>query len=226
VTTTVARRPAAHHPQWWVVGGSALAWLGLAVIPGHHTMSLAAWSLMCVAMMTPLTLPALRHLFTNTIRVRRRRATVLFLLAYHGMWIGLGALGLAAAAVLELHMLAPQWIAVVLLSVAAVWQLTRVKSQALRACRKAVSLPPQGRKADVACLRFGAQQGWRCAVSTWPLMALMALVPVHWPVMAIVAAWMYAEESTRLGRESVRQAAAIFAVAAIAVAALGGSAGM
>lgn len=182
-------------------------------------MSLAAWLVMCVAMMTPLTLPAVRHLHRNSIRVRRRRAIGLFFLAYHGIWAACGALLLGAAAVLELHMLAPQWIAVTLLTVAAAWQLTRVKSQALRACRRTIPLPPQGRKADAACLRFGAQQGWRCVVSGWPLMALMALVAVPLPIMALVAAWMYAEECTRLGRESVRQAAALLAVSAIALAA-------
>ena len=223
MTATTARRPA-HHPQWWVVGGTAAAWLALAVTArpaGHHTMSLPAWTLMCVAMMTPLTLAAVRHLHRNTIRVRRRRAIGLFLLAYHGIWIAFGAVLLGSAAALELHMLAPQWIAVCLLGVAAVWQLTPVKSEALRACRKTIPLPPQGRKADIACLRFGTQQGWRCVVSGWPLMALMALVPVPCAVMAVAAAWMYAEECTRLGRESVRQAAALFAVAAIGVAALG-----
>jgi predicted metal-binding membrane protein len=224
MTATTVRRPAAHHSQWWVAGGTAVAWLVLAFTgrsAGHHTMSLPAWILMCVAMMTPLTLPAVRHLHRNSIRVRRRRAIGLFLVAYHGIWIAFGALLLGSAAVLELHMLAPQWIAVTLLGVATVWQLTRAKRQALRACRRTIPLPPQGRKADIACVRFGAQQGWRCVVSGWPLMALMALVPLPLAVMAAAAAWMYAEECTRLGRESVRQAAALFAVAAIAVAALG-----
>jgi predicted metal-binding membrane protein len=222
VTASIIRRPAAHHPQWWVVGGSAAAWIALALTgphAGHHAMSVAAWSLMCVAMMTPLTLPAVRHLYRNSIRVRRRRAVGLFLLAYHGIWTAGGALLLGSAAGLQLHMLAPRWIAVSLLSAAAVWQLTRAKSRALRACRKTIPLPPQGRRADAACLRFGAQQGWRCVVSGWPLMALMALIPVPWAVMAVIAAWMYAEECTRLGRETVRQAAALLAVAAIAVAA-------
>jgi predicted metal-binding membrane protein len=209
------------HPLWWAVGGTALAWLGLAwsslATPHHHSMSFAAWALMSVATTTPLTLPAVRHVYGNSIRVRRQWASLLYLVAYTVIWLVFGAVAL----LLPLHTVAPQWIAVALLVVAGLWQLTRTKSRALRACRRTIPLPPQGRRADLACVRFGFQQGWRCLVSCWPLMLLMALVPLHLAVMGVVAAFMYAEERTKLGREMVRQAAALLAVAAIGVAAFG-----
>jgi predicted metal-binding membrane protein len=211
------------HPQWWVVLAVSAAWLGLAAAPHahHHSTSYASWALMCVAMMTPITLPAVRHVYRNSIRSRRQWATVVYLVAYNGVWLGFGAFVLAAAAFVPLHAIGPQPTAVALLVIAGLWQLTRTKTRALRACRRTVPLPPQGRRADAACARFGRQQGWRCWVSCWPLMLLMALVPVHVLVMAVLAAFMYAEERTRLGREMVRQAAALMAVAAIGVAAFG-----
>jgi predicted metal-binding membrane protein len=206
---------------WWVTAVAALAWLGLAwsslAAPHHHSLSLSTWALMCVAMTTPITLPAVRHVYRNSIRTRRHWACSLYLLAYNMMWLLFGAVAL----MLPTHLVPPQAIAVGLLVAAGVWQLTRTKTRALRACRRTVPLPPQGRRADLACMRFGFQQAWRCMVSGWPLMLLMAVVPVHLAVMAAVAAFMYAEERTRLGREMVRQAAALLAVAAIGVAAFG-----
>lgn len=202
----------------------ALAWLNLAwsslAAPHRHSMPFAAWALMCVAMTTPLTLPAVRHVYRNSIRARRQWASLLYILAYTVIWLVFGAVAL----LLPLPTVAPQWIAVTLLVMAGLWQLTRTKTRALRACRRTVPLPPQGRRADIACVRFGIQQGWRCLVSCWPLMLLMALVPVHLAVMGALAAFMYAEERTKLGREMVRQAAALLAVAAIGVAAFGAAA--
>jgi hypothetical protein len=52
-------------------------------------------------------------------------------------------------------------------------------------------------------------------------MLLMALVPVHVTVMAVLAGFMYAEERTRLGRQMVRPAAALLVVAAIGLATFG-----
>jgi predicted metal-binding membrane protein len=89
------------------------------------------------------------------------------------------------------------------------------------ACRRTIPLPPQGRRADAACARFGLRQAWRCVVTCWPLMLLMALVPVHVTVMAVLAGFMYAEERTRLGRQMVRPAAALLVVAAIGLATFG-----
>jgi predicted metal-binding membrane protein len=157
--------------------------------------------------------------YANSIRSRRQRATVVYLMAYLGMWIAFGVVALGLRG--PLREVPPGFIAIAMLCVAAGWQLTRTKRRALLACRRTVPLPPQGRRADVACLRFGVRQAWRCVVSCWPLMLLMALVPVHIAVMAVLAGFMYAEERTNLGRQLVRPSAALLVVAAIGIAALG-----
>jgi predicted metal-binding membrane protein len=216
-------RLTARHPQWWVAVAVAVAWLVLlADLPAfeHHHMAstvdgMAGWMLMVFAMTVPLTLPAVRHVAYNSIRSRRQRAMLLYLAAYLSVWAALGIVALGLASLVDRRVLV-----IALLAVAAGWQLTRTKRRALLACRRTIPLPPQGRRADAACLRFGARQGWRCVVSCWPLMLLMAAVTnVLW--MVALAIVMYAEERTTVGRRLVRPMAAVLAAAATATAVLG-----
>lgn len=220
--------PLTRYPQWWVIGGVAMAWLTLATmsLPATHSAhtghaapgprGLAEWSLMCVAMTVPVTLPALRHVYANSIRRRRQWATAVYLMAYLTVWVAVGVLPAAVRVPVEGRL-----VAIAALCVAAVWQLTRTKRRALLACRRTIPLPPQGRRADAACVRFGMRQAWRCVVSCWPMMLMMALVPVPFAAMAVLAAAMYAEERTRLGRQLVRQSAALLVVVAIGLATFG-----
>lgn len=241
-TTTWPSAPIARCPQWWIIGGVTAAWTALVAAPlargglaghlshGGHSghvgqgasgvADLAAWALMCVAMTIPVTLAAVRHVYRNSIRSRRQWATAVYLAAYLAVWVGFGAaaLGIAGLASRPLEALGQRYAAVVMLSAAAVWQLTRTKRRALLACRRTIPLPPQGRRADVACARFGLRQGWRCLVSCWPLMVLMILIPVHIAFTAALAGLMYTEERTRLGRQLVRPSAVLFIAAATAVA--------
>jgi predicted metal-binding membrane protein len=227
VVPTRLASPLTRYPQWWVIGGAAAAWAALAAqLAGAHSAhaghaapggtGFAVWSLMCVAMMVPVTLPALRHVYANSIRSRRQWATVVYLTAYLAVWIAFGIVAMAVRVPVESRL-----VAIGLLCVAAVWQLTHTKRRALLACRRTIPLPPQGRRADAACARFGLRQAWRCVVTCWPLMLLMALVPVHVAVMAVLAGFMYAEERTHLGRQMVRPAAALLVVAAIGLATFG-----
>src|SRR5690348_9415588 len=108
------RYPQQRYPQWWIAGGVVAAWAGLAALSlgGHHQHGLTDpgraalhWTLMCVAMAVPPNLPAVRHVYANSIRVRRQRASAVYLSAYLGVWLGLGvvayAVGLVTAGVPE-----------------------------------------------------------------------------------------------------------------------------
>jgi predicted metal-binding membrane protein len=226
------RASLSRHPHWWVTGAVAGAWLVLlAGLPasghGHHRVSepaqLTGWALMVFAMTVPLTLPAVRHVAHNSIRSRRHWAMFLYLAAYVAVWIAFGLAVLTVTGLTRepLHQLDERVLLIAVLMVAAVWQLTRAKRRALLACRRTVSLPPQGRRADTACIRFGLRQAWRCVVSCWPLMLLMVVLPASVPWMAGLAIVMYAEERTKVGRRMVRPLAALLAAAATAVAVLG-----
>lgn len=73
-----------------------------AELGAHHAplgvlTGLAAWTLMVVAMMVPVTLPAVRYVGLNSMRRRQQRAMVLYTAVYVGIWalFGLTALGLS-----------------------------------------------------------------------------------------------------------------------------------
>jgi predicted metal-binding membrane protein len=224
------------RPEWRVAAVAAAAWLALLagagmhpahLEPGHSPLGVAAglpgWSLMVVAMMVPVTLPAVRHVGLNSMRRRRRRAMALYTAVYVGVWVlfGVSALGLAHLAT-EHAGLSDATVISLALAAAAGWQLTRAKRRALFACGRTVPLPPLGRRADAGCARFALLQAWRCIRSCWAIMAVMVAVghsSLGW--MAALTALVVAEELTVRGRRLTRPAAAVLAVAAAAVA-LGG----
>lgn len=188
---------------------------------GSLPAALAGWTLMSVAMMVPVALPAVRHVGFNSIRRRRQWAMFLFFAVYLGVWAAFGILALTGRRLaLETLGIDARVLLVSVLAVAAVWQLTRVKRRALLACRRTVPLPPVGRRADAGCARFALRQGWRCVASCWALMAVMLAVQQAAAVwMLTLTALMAAEELTRRGRRGRRllplSAAALAAAAGI-----------
>jgi predicted metal-binding membrane protein len=179
--------------------------------------------LMSVAMMVPVVLPAVRHIGFNSIRQRRQLAMFLFFVVYVGVWAAFGILALAGRRLaLEALGIDARVLLAAALTIAAGWQLTRVKRRALLACRRTVPLPPVGRRADAACARFALRQGRRCVASCWALMAVMLAVQqaaVVW--MVALTALMASEELTRRGRRLLPLSAAALAMAAALVAMVG-----
>jgi predicted metal-binding membrane protein len=230
----LARTSSRWHPEWPVAALAGASWLALLAGLGgmhshpaeaHHSplsaaAELPAWSLMVVAMMVPLTLPAARYLALNTMRGRRPRATAIYTASYVAVWglFGTGVLmtdhlfrfdfGLGSRLLLTLSLVA-----------AAGWQLTRSKRRALYACGQTVPLPPAGRRADEACVRFACLHACRCIQSCWAIMVVLVAVDraaLAW--MAVLTVLVLAEELTLSGRRLTRPAAALFLVAAAAVA--------
>jgi predicted metal-binding membrane protein len=215
--------PAPHNHQHHQPGQPAVP-----AQPAKHRSSslppaLAGWTLMSVAMMVPVVLPAVRHVGLNSIRLRRQWAMFLFFAVYVGVWaaVGIPALAGRRLALETLNLDAPVLLAATL-TLAAGWQLTRGKRRALLACRRTVPLPPIGRRADAGCARFALRQGRRCVASCWALMAVMLAVQqaaVLW--MLALTALMAGEELTRpgqRGRGLLPLSAAALATAAALVA--------
>jgi predicted metal-binding membrane protein len=148
--------------------------------------ALGHWALMCVAMMVPVALPAVRHVAANSLRRRRGAAVVQFLAAYLLVWVAFGALVLAALPT------PAHWLLPVALGLAAVWQVQPWLRWFLWACHRTVPLPPRGWRAVRGSLRFGFRHGLVCVGVCWPFMLAMAaltgasgLAQVAW--MAVLA---------------------------------------
>jgi predicted metal-binding membrane protein len=187
----------------------------LAMIAG-----LPGWSTMVVAMMVPVTLPAVRHVALNSMRHRRKRAMALYTTVYVGCWalFGIGALATEEILTDDLGIGARALLALAL-AAAACWQLTRAKRRALFACGRTVPLPPHGRRADAGCARFALLQAQRCIVSCWAIMLVMVAAgasSLAW--MGALTGLVLAEELTIAGRRLTRPAAGALAAAALAVA--------
>jgi predicted metal-binding membrane protein len=149
--------------------------------------ALAGWALMCVAMMVPVALPAVRHVAANSLRRRRRRAAAQFLVAYVAVWVAFGALVLPLLDPLAARF-GPVLLPVALLT-AACWQVLPAQRHFLRACHRTVPLPPRGRLAVAGCLRFGTRHGLACLGVCWPFMLAMAALSVTASGVATVI-WM------------------------------------
>ena len=218
------------RPEWRVATVAAAAWVALLAGLGmhgadmgtHHApfVGLAVWTLMVVAMMVPVTLPAVRYVGLNSMRRRRQRAMALYTAVYVGVWMvfGLTAIGLDHIVGAHLGISEPLLLAIVL-AVAGGWQLTRAKRRALYACGRTVPLPPLGRRADAGCARFAVLHGWRCIQSCWAIMLVMVVIghsSLVW--MIALTALVIAEELTVTGRRLTRPAAGILALAAAGVA--------
>jgi predicted metal-binding membrane protein len=188
--------------------------------PGGLPAELPGWTLMAVAMMVPVTLPAVRHVGLNSIRRRRHRAMALYLAVYVAIWVAFGVPALAAERLArETLGLDGRVLLVGALAVAAGWQLTRVKRRALFRCRRTVPLPPVGLRADAGCARFALRQGWRCVTSCWALMMVMVVAghaSLLW--MTALTALFVVEEQTLLGRRLLRPSAVALILAAGLVA--------
>jgi predicted metal-binding membrane protein len=233
------------RPEWRITVIVAFAWVALLATHDHqhhghatpaadlahglqHASSsllagLPGWTLMAVAMMAPVTLPAVRHVGFNSIRRRRQWAITLYFAVYMGVWVAFGVLALASGRVARATLGLDRRVLLALaLAVAAGWQLTRVKRRALFRCRRTVPLPPVGLRADAGCTRFALQQGWRCVTSCWALMAVMTVVGhsghsgLVW--MTALTALIMVEELTLLGRRLLRPSAVAFTLAAGLVA--------
>ena len=190
------RQAARHHPEYAVVLAIVAAWVAVVgfhadlaggASAGHHhgvharpsvLATLPMWTVMCIAMMIPAALPAVRHVGTNSLRWRQQRAIVEFLAVYVGVWVTFGAVTLSALALVD-GTIPSDVVLAAALGAAAVWQVLPYQRYFLRACHRTVPLPPRGWRAAVGCARFGFRHGRACLGVCGPLMAVMAVVIHH-----------------------------------------------
>jgi predicted metal-binding membrane protein len=165
-------------------------------------------------MMLPSTLPAVRHVAFNTMRYRRRRAVAGYVTGYLAVWIAFGTPALALMRLAGTAGIDERWLFAGIVVVALSWQLTPWKRRALVGCRRTVPLPPVGRRADAACVRFAVAHAWRCMVSCWPLMLMTAMVG-HLNLIAMtVVTMVVVVEERNMVRNRIQSIAGVVATAA------------
>jgi len=189
---TTLRRLTWRRPEWPWLLLLAGAWLVLAwqMWPAAHAMhhstaakstgsELGWWMLMPVAMMLPAALPLLREISLQSIWRRRYRSSALFLAGYLALWtvFTVAALGAWRAVTVVAPSARAALVTGALFVTAAAWGLSATKRRCLKRCHRFLPLPPRGRAADTACLRFGLYNGRQCVAVCWPVM--LAMVPSH-----------------------------------------------
>jgi predicted metal-binding membrane protein len=157
---------------------------------------LAGWPLMLMlmltAMMAPLLIPALRHVYARSLPRRRRRAVTLLIAAYAATWAA-GGLVLEAATMSAVARRPGVAVAAGVLT-AVLWQLSPLKQRCLNRRHAHPPIAAFGRAADVGVLRFGGVHALWCLGSCWALMLLPLLAGGgHLAVMAAVTLWIWAE---------------------------------
>jgi len=178
-----------------------------------------AFGLMIVAMMLPASIGSIRATAARSLWRRRQRAVAEHVLGFAAVWLALVAA--SAGAIWLLGGGSPpsfgRGASALVLSVAALWQLTPVKRRSLRAHHRTRPLAPSGFRADRDCLVYGAESGWRCVLSCGPMMVAMLLVMPGLATMAVLMIVMMVERYRY--RPPRRSSAAV--IGALAAAALG-----
>lgn len=178
---------------------------------------LVAWLAMMSAMMFPAVSPVVR-LYARAAAAGRVAPLPAFVAGYIAVWTVLGFPGYVGWRVLmdpiaEGEAWAGRLAGVVLL-VAAVWQLTPLKSVCLRHCRSPLSFFLRfGRSVTrpLGALRMGARHGVYCLGCCWALMAVlvaMGTMSVAW--MAGLALLILLEKNAPAGERIAVAAAVVF----------------
>jgi len=189
------------------------AWLLLAYLEGrgqgarcggghHHaaagggpcaSLGLIDWLLMVAAMMTPLLVPIINHVWRSSLARRRFDSLLALGLGYGACWAAAGAVLIPAAAALGQGW--PTAAAIAAASVA--WSCSPIAQYARNRCHRVRGIHPFGWAADRDSLAQGAMAGGPCVLACWPWMLVPMSVPVgHAGVTLAVTLFLFLE---RLG---------------------------
>ena len=151
-------------------------------------LSLASWLAMLLAMMAPLLVHPIDHVWTRSFRRVRWRRVALFALAYALVWTTAGWL-LASASAYLAGMVPVAYSAVAAVALAMAWQTTPAKQICLNRCHALPTLPAFGHAADREVIMFGLRSGCWCFGSCWALMLVpMCVGGAHVVAMAATTA--------------------------------------
>jgi predicted metal-binding membrane protein len=199
---------------------------------GYALLFLAGWTLMCVAMMLPTSLPVLAafHALAGG-RPDGRALVALVVTGYLTTWVGFGLLVYAQHLVLQQLLVASGWTwagalaAPALLVLAGAFQFSSLKYRCLDKCRSPLAFVLgywQGRREEWQAFRLGLHHGAFCVGCCWALMLLMFLVGVHYLAwMLILGIVMAVEKNVAWGRRLSAPLGVVLIAAGVIVGLLG-----
>jgi predicted metal-binding membrane protein len=199
---------------------AAVAWWSSAT--ASMPVGLAAFMFGWLVMMTAMMLPALAPVVTLYQRAARRRTVApvpVFLVGYLLVWMSAGIPAYVAWQRLQpAQMDGLAWtgrVAGAALLVAALYQLTPLKTACLRGCRSPLTafMAIKGSLSrPTTAVRVGARNGLWCLGCCWALMAVLVAVGVMQPWwMAGIAALIFAEKALPFGPSLTRPIALLLA---------------
>ena len=204
---------------WWSARMANMGMVGMR----DQLMSLGAFMVAWVAMMGAMMFPAISPVVLMYSRAAARRTVAplpFFVAGYIVVWSAMGVPAYAAWRELAMPIAEGRaWagrLAGAVLLVAAIWQLTPLKSICLRHCRSPMGFflrYGRGLTRPVGALRMGLAHGGFCLGCCWALMAvLVALGAMNLLWMIVLALLIFLEKDARHGEGIAIAAAAVFAV--------------
>jgi predicted metal-binding membrane protein len=233
-------------PAFVFVAAIALAWgiciaaetSGAAVLVHHHTLYhsglpvwiallvvMLAWQSMTAAMMLPSSLPFMLLFARVSARAHRAGLAVTsFTVAYFAVWTGFAAWAMGFDWLLHGFVHDTPWlllhdsvIAAGILLLAAVYQVTPMKSACLRSCRApGTFLMQRYRRGLRPAILLGLEHGLFCLGCCWALMLVMFSVGIaHLAWMGALAVVMLVEKALPWGERIVAPVAMMLGVLAV-----------
>jgi predicted metal-binding membrane protein len=152
------------------------------------------WLLMLVAMMAPMTLPALYHIRTSSFARHRWSSSLLFLGGYAALWVAAGGVMKVVEVAARWHSPSSYLPAVVVAVAAIVWQASPTKQRCLNRCHAHTPLAAFGPARVRDATLMGLAHGCWCVGSCWALMLFPMLLPEgHNVAMMAVTVVMFCE---------------------------------
>lgn len=155
---------------------------------------IAYWVLMTLAMMTPLMVTPLSHVYYRSLARRRAIMIRLFAASYAAIWVIAGIILLPVLIASRWLISSSPALAATFVLVALVWQLSPAKQKCLNRCHSHPPLAAFGAPANWDAICFGLSHGAWCVGSCWAVMLLpAAFLRFHLLAMAAITLWLVAE---------------------------------
>lgn len=172
------------------------ATLDLALVLNPPSLLVVGWMSMVAAMMVPMLVLPLRHVYERSFVSRRVRRMLLFVAGYAAVWIAAATILLPLALILVWGMHSAAL--VVITAFALLWQVSPAKQFFLNRCCRRPALAAFRVMAETAAFKYGITHALACVGACWALMLLpLAITHGHELAMLLVGLFVGLERLER-----------------------------